>query len=618
MRALVLRVIFGTATLAASVAPVSIAVAQMHKVAKPQQVVRAIGVYEWTGDFGKPTASRLIPVSLYIEGKFEDAGVYIARPVPFALLSGNVYILQTAGVDKGTLDLAYAKHLQAVEPTGDMAFDDGWFGYGSVKPLSAPRKTTTAALKPSKTVPAITTTTDPNRPHFGSKPTGDTTSSTGGDQSKPDTTASGTKTTSTSDDSDRPTMKRRSSDTTSPGTTSSGTTNSGTTSSPTAADSGSTPSTASTPSDDPNRPTMKRRSSDTASPDATTSGSDTTTTASNPQTGSTPADDPDRPTMKRRSPDATTSGTDTTASSTQTGSAPADDPDRPTMKRGSSSDSTTTDTASTTSNGNAPADDPDRPTLKRHSAEDARRAGSAASDIGGGGSVESLNNDPNRPNLHHGKPVSSMTEEDLPKLTGIPPNLHQMVAVSDAVNRDPHLFTLEWDDEAQHQAILQKMQALARTQLAAYATTPATATSAPASPAKKTPPASTRSRRTPAQAPPLPLFDEQLKAYTLSYGGDPTYVYSANTGGTGAALRYVTIVAQANSLGEIKPAIQSVTDAAHLYRTPKMQFIDVVDAEASNRASLLFELRSQNARQFALYRVIASHPEQIFLTGTTQ
>ena len=266
MRAFVLRVIFGTATLAASVAPVSIAVAQMHKVAKPEQVVRAIGVYEWTGDFGKPTASRLIPVSLYIEGKFEDAGVYIARPVPFALLSGNVYILQSAGVDKGTLDLAYAKHLQAVEPTGDMAFDDGWFGYGSVKPLAAPRKTTTAALKPSKTVPAITTTSDPNRPHFGSKPTGDTTSATGGDQSKPDTTASSTKTTSTSDDSDRPTMKRRSSD-----TTSSGTTNSGTTNSPTTTDSGSTPSTASTPSDDPNRPTMKRRSSDTASPDTTTS-----------------------------------------------------------------------------------------------------------------------------------------------------------------------------------------------------------------------------------------------------------------------------------------------------------------------------------------------------------
>src|SRR5580693_10257472 len=178
MRALLLRAIFGSTILATATMS-----AQMHKVAKPQQVVRAIGVYEWTGDFAKPTASRLIPVSLYIEGKFEDAGIYIARPIPFALLPGNLYILQTAGIDKGTLDLAYARHLQAIEPTGDLAYDDGWFGYGSVKPLSAPRKTTTAALKPSKTVPAITTTPDPNRPHFGSKPTGDTTSATGGDQS---------------------------------------------------------------------------------------------------------------------------------------------------------------------------------------------------------------------------------------------------------------------------------------------------------------------------------------------------------------------------------------------------------------------------------------------------
>src|ERR1700733_7711791 len=182
MRRLLLCATILSATLVTS------ALAQMHKVAKPEQVVRAVGVYEWTGDFNKPTASRLIPVSLYIEGKFEDAGIYIARPIPFALLPGNLYILQTAGIDKGTLDLAYAKHLQAVESTGDLAFDDGWFGYGSVRPLSPPRKTT-APLKPSKTLPVLTPSTDPNRPHFGSKP-GDTTSSSGSDQSKPDATTS--------------------------------------------------------------------------------------------------------------------------------------------------------------------------------------------------------------------------------------------------------------------------------------------------------------------------------------------------------------------------------------------------------------------------------------------
>src|ERR1700679_3004483 len=160
MRALLLRGIFGTVILTAAITP-----AQMHKVAKPEQVVRAIGVYEWTGDFAKPTASRLIPVTVYIESKFEDAGVYVARPIPFALLPGNLYILQSAGIDKGTLDLAYARHLQAVEPTGDLAWDDGWFGYGTVKPLALPKRT--AALKPSKTLPVLVASNDPNRPHFG-------------------------------------------------------------------------------------------------------------------------------------------------------------------------------------------------------------------------------------------------------------------------------------------------------------------------------------------------------------------------------------------------------------------------------------------------------------------
>jgi hypothetical protein len=538
--------------------------AQMHKVAKPEQVVRAVGVYEWTGDFAKPNASRLIPVSLFIDGKLEDAGIYVARPVPFALLSGNVYELQTAGIDKGYLDLAYAKHLQAVEATGDLAYDDGWFGYGSVKPLAAPKKAT--ALKPSKTLPVLT----------GSK----------GDTSHHADAKTNTDATAASDDPNRPTMKRRSD---------SSTTDTASSSTPT-----STTSTASTSTDDPDRPTMKRRSD---SADSSTTG---TSTAS---TGSAPADDPDRPTMKRRS-----DGTDSSTTTSTTSNTPADDPDRPTMKRQTSgtSDTTTTDSGSSTASTSTPSDDPDRPTLKRHSAEDAKRAHDTNSVTG------TLNDDPNRPNLHRGKPTSAMTETDLPKLVGIPQNLHQMVAVSDAANRDPHAFTLEWEDAAQHAAVLSKMQAMAQAQLAAYnATSAKPAATTPAPTVKKT--TTMRTRRATSTAPPSVLLsDEELKAYTLSYGGAATYVYSAHTAGTGAALRYVTIVAQDNGLGELRPAIQSVTDAAHLDRTPLMRFVDVVDAEASNRASLLFELRSQNARQFGLYRVIASHSEQIFLTGTTQ
>jgi hypothetical protein len=74
-----------TACGAVSLLAASVAVAQMHKVETPQKVTRAVGVYEWTGDLNKPIAARLVPVSLFIDGHLEDAGVYLARPEPFAL-----------------------------------------------------------------------------------------------------------------------------------------------------------------------------------------------------------------------------------------------------------------------------------------------------------------------------------------------------------------------------------------------------------------------------------------------------------------------------------------------------------------------------------------------------
>jgi len=535
---------------------------QTHKVAKPESVVRAVGVYEWTGDLTKPKASRLIPVSLYIESHLEDAGVYVARPVPFALLTGNVYELQDAGITKGTLELVYARHMQAVDrTTGDEAYDDGWFGYGTFHGPVVAKKTSTP-LRPTKTTSAITSSaSDSNKPHLSDKSGSTAGTSSGSD----DKTASGSSTTA---DPDRPTMKRRGSDSDS--------------------STASTQSTGSTPADDPDRPTMKRRTSDTGSDSGSGSSNGSTNGSTTAQTGgSTPADDPDRPTMKKRSPDTS----DTTADS---GTAKSGDSD--------------------------PANDPDRPTLKRRSPEEAKKQRAQQDDIGSVTAVGSLNEDPNRPNLHRGKPASAMTEADLPKLNGLPQDLHQMVAVSDAKNRDPHEFARPWEDAAEKAAVLGKMQAMARAQLAAYAagkTAPATVAT-PSTAAKKAPASRTTHRTTTPAPAAVGLLDEELKGYTLSYGGAATYVYTAHTAGTGADLRYVTVVAQADALGELKPAMQSVTDAAHLDRTPWMRFVDVVDVEASNRASMLFELRGQSSRQFALYRVIADRPEQIFLTGTTQ
>lgn len=544
--------------------------AQTHKVSKPEQVVRAVGVYEWTGDLAKPKASRFIPVSVFIEGEFRDAGVYVPRPVPFALETGNIYELQDAGVPKGTVELAYARHVQATDSSGEPLFNDGWIGYGS---YHAPALTASAALRPSKTPPVITTS--------------------GGDGSKPHLT-------------DKSADK---------------------------SDSGAKAGT-----DDPDRPTMKRRDS----------SDDSGANSPSAKSGGNPADDPDRPTMKRRADDDTT----TTASS-----------------GGSSKD-----------------DDVDRPTLKRHSPEEMKKAQKERDSASVSGTGKSLNDDPDRPTLHH---QQTSKERELSELSGIPAEMHQMVAVSDAKRRDTHPFVRPWADDTERGMVLEKMRAFARAQLAAYKTPPegsvmvaSGGASAPAANSAQTesvgaatakaeqdPGAPTLKRGVPQQreelaaapapastktttaktsagaanvrmkrpvkqtalAPaPLELLDEDLRGYTLSYGGAPTFVYSAHTGGTGSALRYVTVVVQDNGvggsvsasgeggLGELKLALANVTDEAHLDRTPRMRLVDVVDAEASNRASLLFELRATRSRQFALYRVIAARPEQIFATGTTE
>ncbi|WP_263367121.1 hypothetical protein [Edaphobacter bradus] len=532
---------------------------QTHKVAKPEQVVRAVGVYEWTGDLARPKASRLVPVSIYIEGEYRDAGVYVSRPVPFALLTGNVYELESSGEPKGTLELSFARHVQATDAAGDVLFEDGWLGYGvyHASPLVAVNK-----LQPSKTPPVIV--------------------ASGGDAGKPHLVIK--------------------------------------------------------------------------SPDAGTK------TDSGSASGSSTADDPDRPTMKRHD----SSGGDSTASS-----------------------------GSGAAGGNSPEDnDPDRPTLKRRSPEEAKKAKDRNSVSGGAGLA--LNDDPDRPTLHHGKAPGSMRDEDLPGLKGIPADMHQMVAVSDAANRQPHVFARAWEDDQERAVVLAKMQALARAKLATYKSGPApvaiasgasgsgsgtgatagsakaadssavaataeadpgapvlkrgipaktatraasVATSAPAAKTAATKTAAargagahgtgangTRAHGTGAKTSAAPvgvaLVDDELRGFTLSYGGDPIFVYMAHTDGVGAELRYVTVVAQANGLGgglgDLNLAMASVTDSVHLDRTPRMLLVDAVDAEASNRASLLFELRGQSSRQFALYRVIAAKPEQLFVTGSTE
>ncbi len=470
--------------------------AQMHAVKKPETVVRAIAVYEWTGDPAKPTASRVVPVSVFIDGHLEDGGVYLARPIPFELDTGTVFEVEKAGQPEGTLDLSYTRHYLS---NGVAAFDDGWLGYGPFKPLSKPAL---VAAKKGGPLPQVVTSGG-SGPHFssGGAAAGGTSTDKGASQPVDRSGAVGAGTTVSADK-------------------------------------------------DPDVPTMRRRNTD-ANGSADTAGKDTDS-----------AKDVDRPTLKRRTPEE-------------------------------------------------------------------QKATQKKRELASVSGATSLNDDPDRPNLHRGKPASRLDEEDLPPLKGIPANLQQAVAVSDAKDRPEHPFDRPWESDEERTQVTASLEEMARAQLAKYdlpATPAAVVTpSVPSAPKPKAPvrtssataaAARARQRKTAAAAVPVPIVlkDVSVRAYTLSYGGAATYVYTAISPGVGVD-RYVSVVAQREPVGTLKLALTSVTDAKHLDRTPWMRLVDAVDAEASNRASLLFELRAQSSRQFALYRVIGAAAEQTFVTG---
>ncbi len=307
------------------------------------------------------------------------------------------------------------------------------------------------------------------------------------------------------------------------------------------------------------------------------------------------------------------------------------------------SDADSTDNAPSSPGTKDIEDDPDRPTLGHRNVPDEKKhkkskdSGSYVAPMS-----TSLNADPDRPELHRGK-IESATAP--PQLTGLPPNLHQAVAVSDPNTTPQHVFARDWDSPTERAQTLAAMQALAHPLVRQYlATNHLTAAPAPATgpklvtassqhaTAKSKSATGTRSAThstahgahhttsKSAAAAPLAFGDEQLAGYTLSYGGLPTFVYSAAVPTTGpdntdGPVVHVTVVAQRLPSGELQTSLSSVTDEHHLDRTPWLRLVDAVDPNDSHRADLLFELRARSSRQFALYSLASAQAQQTFITG---
>ncbi len=96
--------------------------------------------------------------------------------------------------------------------------------------------------------------------------------------------------------------------------------------------------------------------------------------------------------------------------------------------------------------------------------------------------------------------------------------------------------------------------------------------------------------------------------------GEVNAASTVNAAPKPAPRKFVTLIAQPDLYGGVVVLSKNVTDSAHLDEKPRMKLIDAVDAMGDNRGELLFELRGDGQRQFAMYRVLRGEAEQLFAT----
>jgi hypothetical protein len=254
---------------------------------KPKHRTRAIGVIE----FLPGGSARLVPIALWMDGKYFDASLYAANPEPLAVQSGTVYEALNYGETAGTFVVSMPK-----QTNGSWEADGHWTPYRAMDAKLAAEAAKQAKPKSDQGKAIFTSGADEGPPVLrrpGQSGASDKKQTASGGTSGADQTASA-------------------------GTT-------GSSSSPqsgTDASSSSTDNTTSAPADS-GRPTLKRPTDEPPPSNAQTA----------PPGTINPSDpEPDRPTLRRPS---TTQASGGSATSSLEPSSHEDDPDRPVLSRGS-------------------------------------------------------------------------------------------------------------------------------------------------------------------------------------------------------------------------------------------------------------------------------------------
>ena len=304
--------------------------------------------------------------------------------------------------------------------------------------------------------------------------------------------------------------------------------------------------------------------------------------------------DPDKPHFAHRPADEQPGGDGAGGGPASGGkTAPAIDPDRPTLHPRAGSDS---GSESGSSGSSHPDDETERPTFHRQSNASAEVPTSQPAV------------DPDRPRLEYKAPVDQAKLAKPDALFGIPAEMHQMAGVSDTRSGDTFSWTFSWANADDENKMKTALEGIAQKAVAPPAATPAATKPVGAAGAHR------RTHQPPT--PPLPeLADEDFRTYSLSFGSGATMVLTARSIKT--PVKYVTIVAEPDFYGQPKVLLKQVTSDDALDVSPRYRLVDAVDTAGDGRADLIFELRGQTYRQFAIYRIAGGTATEAFLTQPT-
>jgi hypothetical protein len=187
-------------------------------------------------------------------------------------------------------------------------------------------------------------------------------------------------------------------------------------------------------------------------------------------------------------------------------------------------------------------------------------------------------------------------------------------AISDASGPDPQSYKFFWktgeEDERRNQ-----MLELAGEEVKAYAAA-LLKNQIQAKPV--TPKPGSGAHKAAKQAQPV-LENVQFRGFDVWLTGQPVMILSAQahipgaTGVNAAAEPYsVVLVATTDIYGYLRKLYSGVTDKFHLDVTPRLELIDVVDADGDGRGEILFRETSDAGSGYLIYRATADKLWKLF------